>query len=275
MKKGGEVIAVDIGGTNLRAALVKNYQIINHIKDSTQQNKTAFLKGLTDSISRLMNKNVEGIGIAAPGPLKNGVIINPPNIPLKNSNLQEFLHKRFKVRVEIENDAKCVALAEYKLGIKKDNFFILTLGTGIGGGVIINGKLFNERNIGGELGQIYLTHDKSFEDLASGKTIKKLTQKEFGRELNISELMKIKDQNSKKLLQEISNYLGQGIGSLINIFNPEIVVLAGGISRSGKEFLNMIRKSTKKYVMLPRKYNIIWSKLKEPGILGAALLLED
>lgn len=274
-KRSGSIIAMDIGGTNLRTALVKNYEIVSHIKNSTPQSKNLFLKELVNAISVLMTKDVEGIGIASPGPLKNGVIMNPENIPLKNFNLKEFIHQKFKKRVEIENDAKCVALAEYNLGVQKENFFVLTLGTGIGGGVIMNGKLFNKEDIGGELGQIYLTKDKSLEYLASGKTIRRLSKEEFGKELNLSELIKINSKGSRKILHIITEGLGQGIGSLINIFNPEVVVLSGGLSKTGDRFLSMVRNSAKRYIYLPRNYNIVLSKLKEPGILGAALLFEE
>ena len=134
-----EVIAIDLGGTHLRVSLVKGNKIVTYNRRATPGDKETLLRELFGMISELMSKKIYGIGIASPGPLENGVIKNTPNIALKNFDLKGAVKKKFGVRVEVENDANCVALAEAKLGVRKKNFFILTLGTGIGGGVIING----------------------------------------------------------------------------------------------------------------------------------------
>ena len=271
--KRGDIIAVDLGGTNLRTALVRNNKILKYTKKLTPKNKKDLLNVLSNSISQFMSKNVKGIGISSPGPLENGVIKNSPNIALKNFNLRKYVKNRFNVPVEVENDANCVALAEAKLGVKKKNFFILTIGTGIGGGIIIHGELHNKGVSGGELGYLYLSKDKTFEDLTT-KELVRMTKKSFGRKLRVIELLKINNPRSNKILNEVSENLGQGIGSLINIFNPEAVVLSGGVAESGEPFIRLIRKKTKKYIKIPGNFKIVWSKLKNPGILGAALLLK-
>ena len=250
----GSKIAVDLGGTNLRVALVKNNKIIKYIKRKTPKEKNILLKKLYESISDFMSSDVKGIGIASPGPLEKGIIKNPPNLPLRNFNLKRVLQERFKKRVEIENDANCAALAEAKFGCKKKNFFILTLGTGIGGGIIIDSKLYKGQGYGGELGHIILDNGQYFEDLCAWKRIGKLTEKYFGKEILINDLIKI--------------------ASLINIFDPEIVVLGGGMKESGKVFLSMIKRQVEKYTLLPKKTKIIWTKLRHPGILGASLLIK-
>lgn len=201
---GNKIIAVDLGGTNLRTALIKGNKILKYIKKNTPKNQNKLLLEMCDSISRLITDNVKGIGVGSPGPLENGIIKNPPNLPFRNFNLKKFLQDKFKKRVVIENDAKCVALAESKLGCKKKNFIILTLGTGIGGGIIINGNLYKGNNgYAGELGHIILDNGKDFESLwkEKGKQIKELFEK-----------------NDRKKLERVAMYLGQGIGSLINIF---------------------------------------------------------
>lgn len=273
MGKEKEVIAVDIGGTNIRISLVRGIKIINYIKKPTPHNKKDFLNEIFNSIGELMHKHIVGIGIACPGPLINGVVKNSPHIPIKNFDLKSAVKKRFRVRVEIENDAKCVALSESKLGVRRKNFFILTLGTGIGGGVIIDGKLYNEKDIGSELGNIYIG-DKKFEELAGGKAIAEMSRKMFGHELNASALMQTNDKRAREIIDIVAENIGKGIGSLINVFNPEIVVLAGGMREAGDKFLNLIRQKTKKYIFLPKKYDIVWSKIDHPGILGAALLID-
>src|SRR3989338_2069115 len=263
----GEVIAVDIGGTKLRVALVRDSKIINFAQKPTPSKKNDILKEMFGLIYKVMGKNVRGIGVSSPGPLENGKILNTLNLDLAYFDLRSALKKKFNIRVEVENDASCVALAESKLGVKKNNFFVLTLGTGIGGGVIIDGRLFKKKNMRGELGHIFLDKDKDFEYLVGTKAIKRMTKNAFGKELVISDLMKMKDKRAKKILDEITEYFGQGIGSLINIFNPEIVVLAGGYHAAGDDFLHLIRKKVSKYIILPKNYPIEWSKLKEPGIL--------
>ncbi len=253
-----KVIAVDLGGTNLRAALVKDNKILKYIKKKTPKNKNDLLKEMVDSIFSLMTEDVKAIGVGSPGPLKNGIIQNPPNLPFKNFNLKKYLEMQFKKRVVIENDAKCVALAESKLGCKKKNFIILTLGTGIGGGIIINGRLYKGNGNAGELGHIILDNGKDFEELwkEKGKKIKELFE-----------------NNEKEKLKMVSKYLGQGIGSLINVFDPEVVIIAGGVRENGNKFLNMIKKEVKKYQIIPRNVEIKFSKLEHPGILGASLLV--
>lgn len=151
----------------------------------------------------------------------------------------------------------------------------MTLGTGIGGGIIINGKLYKGEGYAGELGHIILDRGIDFENLAGGKRLKKLTKKEFGKELLVNDLIKIqnKDSKARKILNEISMYLGQGIASLINIFDPEVVILSGGVKETGPVFLNMIKKQAKKYTILPKTTEIKWTSLKHPGILGASLLV--
>jgi len=269
-----EIIAVDFGGTNLRVALVRENKIIKLIEGKTPKSKSKLLKDLVDYIEKLINKNVVGIGVSSPGPLKEGRILNSPNIPLKNFYLESFLKKKFKIKVLVENDANCVALAESKLGVKKDNFFVLTLGTGIGGGVVINGDVYNLRDIGAELGYIFIENGKTLEDLAGFKKVSMETKKAFGREIYVSELIKMKDKKSKKIIEDLSENVSKGIGSLINIFNPAVVVLTGGMTHSGDKLLSLIRKKSKKYILLPKKYDIRYSRLKEPGIIGASLLIK-
>lgn len=274
MKKGDDVIAVDLGGTNLRAALIRNNKILKFIKIRTPSKKNNLLNAISDIIKEVWGDNVNGIGIGTPGPLKNGFIINPPNIDLKNFDLKDYIQKKFDIRTEVDNDAKCVALAELILGVRKKNFFVLTLGTGIGGGVVIDGKLYNKGDLGAELGNIYLDEGKKFEDLVGGRAIKIITKEKFKREIDFIQLVNMKDKKAVKIIDYLTEKLGKGIGSLINIFNPEIVVLAGGMREAGEGFLDIVRKKAKKYIFLPREYEIVWSKLEEPGLLGAGLLID-
>jgi len=269
-----KVIAIDLGGTNLRVSLVNNNKIITYIKNKTPKNRKELIDLMFKNIELLMSKDIDGIGVASAGPLKDGIIKNPPNLPLKNYNLKAALERRFKKRVVVCNDAHSVALAEAHLGVRKKNFIVLTLGTGVGGGIIINGKLYKGQGFGGEMGHMVLDNGKDFESLVGWKSIKELTKKAFGKELLISDLMNIKSKKSKDILNKLTVYIGQGIGSLINIFDPEVVVLAGGVRDAGSSFLDMVKKQAKKYSILPRTIPIQWSKLNHPGTLGASLLIK-
>lgn len=268
---GNKVVAVDIGGTNLRVGLVQGKKILEYVKVPTPKSKSELLNSLVDSIHRVITKDVKAIGVGSPGPLKNGVIQNPPNLPLKNFNLKKFLEKKFKKKVVIENDAACVALSESVYGVRKKNFVILTLGTGIGGGVIINGKLYRGKGNAGELGHMIIDNKKDLEFY--WKNYKKMSKKYFGRVLTVKELCHSRNKKARRILEYIAIHLAEGIANIIDAFDPEVVVLMGGARESGSRFLNMIKKDVKKLAIIKENTPIRWSKIKHPGILGASLLV--
>lgn len=275
---GDKIIAVDFGGTSIRAALMKDREIIRLVKKDTLADKGSkvVLKQLVNAISEAKrNDKIKGIGVGSPGPLINGVVKNPPNLPLRNFNLKKFLKNKFKVKVEVENDANCAALAELHYGVKKRNFFVLTLGTGIGGGVVIDGRLYTGEGYAAELGHIIIQDGRDLEYWASGSRITNDAKKIFGKKLLASDLKKLNNKRADKILIEAANNLGKGIGSLVNVFDPEIVVLDGGLKAAGKLYLKCIKSSAQKYSILPKKINIQWSKLEYAGVLGAGLLLKN
>lgn len=272
---GSKVIAVDLGGTNLRVGLVKGRKVLKYLKKPTPNLKSEILKVLVDTINEICDgkfRDIKGIGVASPGPLKNGIIGNTPNLALKHFNLRGFLQKKFKKKVVLRNDADCVALSEAKYGCKKTNFFILTLGTGIGGGIIIDGELIRGGGYAGELGHIIIHNGRDLEYY--WKENRTQCKKCFGKILLMKELLKNKDRNAKKILDDSSKYLGQGIASLIHVFDPEIVVLMGGIREAGIGLLNRVKKEVRKYLHFPKMPPIVWSELDHPGILGASLLIK-
>jgi glucokinase len=267
-------IGVDIGGTHIRVGLVKNNKIIKLLKEHTPKRKNEIKELLVSLIKKVNSSDVEAIGVGSPGPILKGKIINTPNLPLKNFNIKYFLFKKFNKKISVDNDANCVALAETKLGTKMKNIIILTLGTGIGGGIVIDGRLYNRGGLAGELGQMYLTPNKTFEELAGSKVVAKITKKYLGKTIFMSELIHINSSKSKALVKQIIPYYGQAIGNLINIFSPDIIILSGSFKDQQNKFLNLIKKETKKYIFSNQNYPIQWCKLKEPGVLGASLLIE-
>lgn len=269
---GNKIIAVDLGGTNLRVALIKSGKVLKYSKKPTPKTKEGILNVMVDMISEIITRDVGAIGVASPGPLKDGIIKNPPNLPIKNFNLQKFLKKKFKKKVIVGNDADAVAMSEAKYGVRKKNFIILTLGTGIGGGVIIGGKIFRGDGYAGELGNIIIDDGKTMEQLWQKN--RRDCKKCFGKPMLIKDLIESKDRRAKKYLNDASKYLGQGIASLVNAFDPEVVVLMGGARETGNKFLSLIREQSNKYTLLPKKVNLQWSKIPHPGVLGASLFVK-
>lgn len=266
------VVAVDIGGTNLRTALVKGKKVMSYVKVPTPRSKEALEVALIGAISSVITKEVSGIGVGSPGPLKNGVILNPPNLPWRNFNLKSFLEREFHKKVVVENDAKCVALAELYYGVKKKNFVIMTLGTGVGGGVIINGKLYKGRGNAGEIGHMIIDENKDLE--THWQNYRKFSKKYFGRVLTIRELCKSRDKNAKKILDYTVVHLGEGIANLIDIFDPEVIVLMGGAREAGRKFLKMVKREAYRLAVVKSRTPLKWSKIKHPGLLGASLLVK-
>lgn len=243
-------ISIDLGGTNLRSALVKNNKIIKQINKKTSKDRKTLIEDIEKSIQELIQEDTEKICIACPGLLENTLIKKSGNIPLENYDLNNL--KRNNLPLYVENDANCVALAELIIGCQKDNFIVLTFGTGIGGGIIINKQLYKGQGNAAELGHIII-NNMFFEKVWQGRTAN------------------VKDLPSEEL-DTLTEYIGQGIASLINVFDPEIVVLSGGFRDCGDSLLEKIRNKVKKHSIIYHETPIEWSYLDEPGILGASLL---
>ncbi len=121
------------------------------------------------------------------------------------------------------------------------------------------------------MGHIIIDKGKSFEKLWQESRKKMIDA--FGEDILIKDLINMKNEEADQIFNELLSNIGKGIGSLINIFDPEIVVLNGGMKEVGEKLLRLIRAETQKYVLLPRRVEIIWSKLDHPGTLGASLLV--
>jgi len=269
MKK---VIGIDLGGTFIRAGISSGRDIAGYVKVKTPKTQKEILKKICELIYSFDLKKIKGIGVGVPGFTKDGFVKKTPNLPIKNFDLKKFLEKKFEKKVYVENDAKCIALSEIKFETKKRNVLILTLGTGIGGAIIVNGEIYFGNGYAGEVGHMMVGENKDWESL--WKDVLKKMKREFGEGFLIKEIINSKSKKAKALLDEAYETLALGIGSLISAIDPEEIILMGGIREAGNKFIAGINKKLKTKTINPKIPPIRWSKIPHPGVFGAILLTE-
>jgi len=284
------IIGVDLGGTNTKVGLVtQNGKIIkrSEIKTETEKGSKVVINNILNCIKKVKKGDILGIGVGSPGPLdyKNGIITTPVNLPFNNTPLKKIIQNKFNLPTLLDNDANCFTLGEALFGNAKgfDNVIGLTLGTGIGGGIIINKKIYHGRGNAAELGHMTIDYhgpkskcgnDGCVETHAAARGILSRT-KGLNVKSNI-ELHKLALKNNKKaqkIFSEIGEFLGMAITNLNYIFDPDVIVLGGKISNSWKFFSKSMLKTIKKrYFAKPCK--VVKTSLgRNAGILGAAALL--
>ncbi|MDI6736438.1 MAG: ROK family protein [bacterium] len=313
------IIAVDIGGTNLRVALVDTSgKIIERWETPTRvsEGEKIVIRQMIEIIRDMLEKGkvdvgqIMGIGIGCPGPLdtKTGVIIDTPNLGWKNVALKDTIEQEFHLPVCVDNDGNLAALGESWLGAGREvnHLVCLTLGTGIGGGIIINGEILHGANdAAGELGHIIVEPNGlrcgcgnygCMEAYASGPGITKRTIFSIKEgittiitELVQNQLEKITplvvyqaaikgDELANDILKETGRYLGIGIVSLVNVLNPQLVIIGGRIAQMGEILLNHIKDEVTKRTHLEpcRRITIVPSQLSDDaGIIGAAKMIQN
>ena len=287
------IIGIDLGGTKIAAALADDHgKIITDVNIPTEAAKgqRTVIDNVIKAVAMLMSsskKKVTCLGIGVPGPIlyKTGIVIEPPNLPgWKQVNLKKILEKRFKIPVQLDNDANCAALAEAKFGAgrKAKDFLYITVSTGIGGGVIIDRKLYRGAiGAAGEFGHMIIDpqgplcgcgNHGCFEALASGTAIKKRAGMDA---ISVELAARQGDEKALQVIRETAHYLAIGFANLVNVFNPELIVVGGGVSKMRELLFNPIREEFKKYALtLPAKnVQIVRAKLgDEVGVLGAIAL---
>ena len=275
-----QFVGVDLGGTNIRSALIeynnktKTFRIKNKYEELTKSksSKKIITKQIIDSIKKVITEKVSGIGIAVPTIVDEyGYITTTENIKgLKSINIKKELEKEFKLKVTVENDAKCFAYQK-NFEVKRKNKKIkelvgVVIGTGIGSAIIMNDNIVHgSKNGAGEIGSIpYL--DSDLENYTSGKFFKrkKLDAKEvFEKALK-------SDKKSIKLFEEFGKHLGHAISIISLTVNPEIIVFGGSISKAKKFFEKSMKKQFKKTVPKEIYSNtkILFSKDENDNLLG-------
>ena len=268
-------LVFDIGGTNIRAALVSKTKIENRLQVPTPKARKELIEKIIDIVSKFPKQKT--INFSVPGFEYKGKIQNSPNLDIEKMPLRKILEQKLRTKINLENDAKCAGLAELHFGEGKNltNFVFLTLGTGIGGAIIINKKLYKGFGGAGEVGEMIINREKRLEHLASGTAVKTIS-KEFGfREISNSELKNLASRGNQKALaiyKKIGHYLGIGFSNIAYILSPEAIILGGGFS-SVKYIYPEAKNSFNKHFKTEPKPKILKSKFgDDAGLIGAALL---
>ncbi len=302
-------IGIDIGGSHIGIGVVSEKGIIidkkekyivsdNKIVDpdkiKKENLKIEMEKFIIENINYYNNLyNIESVGIAVPGTVNKTTIIKAVNLGIENYNISEIIKKATGLKTSIKNDAKCSALAELKYGNFKefDNGLFLCIGTGIGGAVIYNQKVLEAKNVPGyEFSHMIIQKNGilcncgkrgCFEAYGSIKRFKEKIATEFGLtnldNQNIKEFL-INNLNDFRLKYFINQYienLAIGISNLINIFEPEVIVLGGGFVDYSEILLEPLKKQILTGNLLFNKRNDIILELaklgSDAGIIGATL----
>ncbi|MBS3099180.1 ROK family protein [Candidatus Pacearchaeota archaeon] len=268
------VLALDIGATNIRIAEVSGIKIKNKKIIPNPKKKE---KALSTIISLITEYKKQPIGIGIASFMKFGIPVFTPNWDFSNVDVKSLLEKKFKVPVYIENDANCAALGEHHFGYGKgkSNFFLFTLGTGIGGGTVINNKLYSgHRGTATEPGHMII-NGKHLEQLASGPASVQLAKSKDLKVKDTFELQALAKKGNKTALavySEVGRHIGVGMLNVAYILDPEIILLGGGFAN-----VPYIYSSAKKALWegdwANRKIPVMQAKLKDDaGLIGAGLL---
>ena len=304
-------IAVDLGGTHIRAASYRHSETIplKHQKIKTRSKDETIFERILHLIEDVIpeGETLDAIGVAAPGPLNplTGIVIETPNIQeWKNFPLVEKLTKAFGVPAYLGNDANLAALGEWRYGAAQghDHVLYLTISTGIGGGVISDGQLLEGRDgLAAELGHTTILangpicgcgHKGHLEAFSSGTGIAKYLEEKLKDDTVESSLRSSKKRGAEAIAeaaregdplaisayQRAGKYLGIGVANFLHAFNPSILIFGGGVSQSGDLIFKSFHDSLKEHIFNPAYLeDLIITTVAlgdDAGLLGALALVE-
>jgi len=293
------LIGVDVGGTNIKAVLMDaKGKVVRKIIKKTEKKhiEEEIIDLIKDLIEKSMinKKEIKGVGVGFPGLIdkKRERINILPNIKSFNDrNIKKHLQKKTGLKTRIENDAKCSAIAEsmFGSGKKQENFVLLTIGTGIGGGIIINNNLYIGEGNAGEFGHITIQdpggrkcscgNKGCLEEYISKKGIMKNAEEagiDISKIKDLYQLYELAKKGNKKALKTFENsgvYLGKGLSHIVKSFDPEAIIINGGIANSSKFIFPYARKEMKKGVFFKTNCKIKKGKFGDfAGAVGAGCL---
>jgi glucokinase len=276
-----KVIGIDLGATNIRGAVVSDSELsaIASQRIHSDGSVEDVLKDIHEVIDTLNTPDIAAIGIGVPSvvDVKEGIVYDVQYIPSwKEVALKQLLEAKYKKPVFVNNDANCFVLGEYYFGKGRGagSLIGLTIGTGLGGGVIINNKLFPGRNCGaGEFGLLPYK-DSILEYYCSGSFFKNL----YGVDgVHVYAAAQKGEPHAKELYLELGVHIGQAIKAVLYTYDPELILLGGSVSEAYELFQTTMWREirTLAYGKTAERIRIEVSELKNSGILGAAALYYD
>ena len=288
------MIGVDVGGTKILAGVVgRDGAVAAHHEYATPlESEQALLDGLEAAVDDLRNESVVAVGFGVPSRIdqRAGIAIGSVNIPLVDVRLRDVMSERLGLPAAIENDANAAAIAEWKAGAARgaSDVVMITLGTGVGGGLILAGKPYRGAiGAGGELGHMVIVHDGApcscggrghLESYVSGKAADAVAREAFGPAADAHRLVRLANEGDAmaiELLSEIGRKLGSGIASVINLFDPEVVVVGGGFAAAGELLLAPAREVILREALPPMRdeVRVVRAELgTSAGMIGAAMV---
>ena len=311
---GGHAVGVDLGGTKMLAGVVDDYckVLYRRTEPSSGQTENALLDLAVEVISDALARHPEaaGVGLGIPCTIdrKRGVAIAAVNLPLVNVPIVEILTERLGVPIGIDNDANVAALAEHRFGAAEgtENAVMVTVGTGIGGGLIVHGEVYRGTiGAGAELGHIVIDIDGPpcqgncpgrgcAETLASGTALGREGMEAARREPDsalgqalaggqpidgaaVTEAAHAGDEVARDVVALIGRRLGAALTSYANIFEPEVIVVGGGVSRAGNLLLEPARAVVRERALIPMRDTPIRLAQMGPdaGMIGAATMAAE
>ncbi len=270
------LIGVDLGGTNVRAGLVQNGKIVSIHKRpiSSRAGWKIILEEIFETIDVVRLPKVRGIGICTPSVVKDGVVYTVANIPSwKKVPLKKLLEERFGIPSFVNNDAKCFALGElhYGFGRGHQNLVGIILGTGLGAGIVIGGKLYSGTNGGaGEIGHAPFQNEE-FEYYCSGRFF----QREFGMDAaEIEKRAESGDAKAAEMLASFADPFAKVIMTILYAYDPEIIVLGGGVSHAYPYFKDRLWKNLGafRFQSALKRLKIVQTRRPHIAVLAAAAL---
>ncbi len=308
-------IGVDLGGTNIKIGIVSDKgKLVKNISVKTEADggPKKVISNILKGIDLILVKNkfrIQGIGIGCPGvvSIKKGIVENAPNLPgWKNVKLGHIVKNKFEYKVHLENDANAAAIGEliFGAGKKIDSFVMITLGTGVGGGIVFNKKIFRgEFGAAGEIGHISIDMNGQkcncgsfgcIEAYAGNSYLKDQIRSELKNfpdskvwQLIDNDLLKVspriiqvaaekKDAYARFVIERMGKQLGSALASLSNLLDISTFIIGGGVAGFGKPLFDSTRLAITERVLLPLRPRVLVIPAKlhnEAGIKGASSLV--
>ncbi len=289
---GERVIGVDLGGTKVLAGIVDREGGVEQRRErpTPLESQDELLTGLDEAVEELLREDVVALGFGIPSRInqRTGELQGSVNIPLKGLDFRGRMAERFGLPVGIDNDANAATLAEFTAGAGREvrDMVMLTLGTGCGGGAVIDGHLYRGW---AEFGHMVIEFDGipcqgtchglgHLEPYVTGTAATKLAQAEFGPAVDAHRLVRLAAEGEARaieILAGMGRHLGAGIATLVNVFNPELVVIGGGFAAAGDFVLASARDVVIRDSLgdAGEKVGIVRAELgTAAGLIGAGLI---